>query len=83
MKRLKGAGMKRLAEALLWFCLPILGIFLVAHPWTEPGGPGPFWILILPLLMIGATFLNPFLVVPLVDARPAKPSKTTAVTGAD
>jgi len=49
-----------LARALLWFCIPILGVFLVFHPWTEPDGPGLFWIVILPLLILGATFLNPF-----------------------
>jgi hypothetical protein len=46
-------------KALLWFCIPILGLFLIFHPWTEPGGPGRFWVVILPLLMVGATFLNP------------------------
>lgn len=52
--------MNALAKALLWVWIPILGIFLIFHPWREPQGPGLFWIVILPLVMIGATLLNPF-----------------------
>jgi hypothetical protein len=52
--------MSAIAKAFVSFAAPILGLFLVFHPWTEPDGPGPYWMVILPLIVIAAILLNPF-----------------------